>query len=82
MSENPRAQAISLIKAIFEDEKAASKFADAAWKIEAMRSRRDAEAARWLAQYHRVKALENRARLAALGKETGWRFPDTSNPGS
>ena len=50
MSENPRALAISLIEAILEDERAASKFAEAAWKNEAMRSSRDAEATRWLAQ--------------------------------
>ncbi|MER2269850.1 hypothetical protein [Methylobacterium oxalidis] len=67
--------AISLIEAILEDELTASKFADAAWKIETTRSRRDAEATRWLARHHRVKALENRGRLAALGKETGWPFP-------
>ncbi|MER2269796.1 hypothetical protein [Methylobacterium oxalidis] len=72
--------AVSLIEAIVEDEMAASKFADAAWKIEATRSRRDAEATRWLARHHPVKALENRGRLAALGKETGWHLPDVSKP--
>ncbi|AWN39861.1 hypothetical protein U8607_21840 [Methylobacterium durans] len=72
--------AISLIEAILEGEMTAIKFADAAWEIEATRSRRDAEATRWLARHHRVKALENRGRLAALGSEAGWDFSNTSKP--
>ncbi|GEP06615.1 hypothetical protein [Methylobacterium oxalidis] len=81
MSEDRRALATSLIEAILEDELTASNFAQAAWRIEAARSSRDAEATRWLARYHRVKALENRGRLAALGTETGWDFFNTVKPG-
>ncbi|MER2269287.1 hypothetical protein [Methylobacterium oxalidis] len=72
-------RAIALIQAIVLEEALARVFVHAAWEIEADGSISGADTMRSVARHHRIKALEDRGRLAALGEEYSWLFPDASN---
>ncbi len=72
MCEETRLSAVSFADAIVRDERIAGVFASAAFEMEATGSKHGAEHMRSVCRHHRIKALENLGRLAALNRGARW----------